>query len=358
MAAEKTSAQKMRDLINKVAGDKVSFNLNDDNPTVVKDWIPTGSTVLDHIICTGKISGIPLGKVSEIAGLESSGKSYMAMQIAINALKKDIDVVYFDSESSMDVGFIEKMGMSADDFVYVQAVSVEFVFRTIESLLAETTKPILFIWDSLACTPTEKDETNDFNPGASVAEKARVLSKCFQKVTIPLANKNSALLIINQLKTNISNSVAEKFTDPFFAPGGKSPAFAYSLRIWLTSSKAKSSFVLDDDKRIIGTQVKAKIKKSRFGSFGRECEFKILWAGDKVAIQDEESFLDAIAGSPELTVSGPWKSVVLKDGTVEKFQDGTFVKKLESNPAFKDRILEIMQHWLIERVIPSVVEEA
>jgi hypothetical protein len=116
--------------------------------------------------------------------------------------------------------------------------------------------------------------------------------------------------------------------------------------------------VLDSDKRIIGTQVKVKIKKSRFGSFGRECEFKILWSGDKIAIQNEESYLDAISGSPELTISGSWKSIVLADGTVAKFQDGSFIKKLEEEPKFKERILEIMRHWLIERIIPSTIEEA
>lgn len=355
--AEKSGAQKLRELINKAAGEKVSFNLEEENPTVVKDWIPTGSTVLDSIICAGKKAGVPLGKVTELAGLESSGKSYMAMQIAINALKKDIDVIYFDSESAIDLDFIKKMGINPEDFVYVQAISVEFVLRTVENLLAEAVKPTLFVWDSLAATPTEKDEDNDFNPTASVAEKARVLSKGFQKLTIPLANKNSALLIVNQLKTNITNNTAEKFTDPYFAPGGKSPAFAYSLRIWLTSSHAKNSFVLDDNKQIIGTNVKAKIKKSRFGSMGRECEFKILWAGNKVAIQDEESFLDAIVASPEIVIAGPWKSVVLADGTTVKFQDGSFIKKLSTEPAFKERILEIMENWLIKKVAPTIEKE-
>jgi RecA/RadA recombinase len=288
----------------------------------------------------------------------NSGKSYMAMQIAVNALNKGIDVVYFDSESAIDIDFIKRMGVNPDDFVYVQAINCEFVLETIESLLAEATKPMLLVWDSLAATPTDKDKNRNFDPNAVIGEKARILSKGFQKLTIPLANKNSALLIVNQLRDFVSNNVSDKYTTPYTTPGGKAPIFAYSLRLWLSSSKAKNSFVLDSDKRIIGTQVKVKIKKSRFGSFGRECEFKILWSGDKIAIQNEESYLDAISGSPELTISGSWKSIVLADGTVAKFQDGSFIKKLEEEPKFKERILEIMRHWLIERIIPSTIEEA
>ena len=86
--AGKLSIEQMRQLVNKKAGMQVAHDLNDENnPTNVTDWIPTGSRWLDGIICRGKLSGIPVGKVTEIAGLESSGKSYMAAQIAANAQK-------------------------------------------------------------------------------------------------------------------------------------------------------------------------------------------------------------------------------------------------------------------------------
>ncbi len=283
----------------------------------------------------------------------NSGKSYMALQIAINALKKDMEVVYFDSESAIDVEFVEKMGMNVDDFIYVQATTVEFVCETIEQLLAETKRPILFVWDSLAMTPTKLDLQNDFNPLASMAEKARVLAKAFPKLIMPLANKKSAFLVVNQLKTNITNNIYERMADPFSTPGGKSPSYAYSLRVWLFGSKAKDSFVRDENKNIIGTHCKAKIKKSRFGSFGREAEFKLLWAGDKVAIRDEESWLEAISGSPELT-GGAWKAITLKDGTEVKFQEASFIKKLQE-PAFRERILEIMDNWLIKRHVDGSI---
>ena len=131
----KISIADMRGLINKKAGMNVAHNLKEDSPTLVKDWIPTGSRWLDSIICRGKLAGIPIGKIVEIAGLESTGKSYMAAQIAANAQKMGMDVIYFDSESAIDPSFLEKAGCDVDNILYVQATSVEFVLETIEELL-------------------------------------------------------------------------------------------------------------------------------------------------------------------------------------------------------------------------------
>ena len=91
--AGKLSIADMRKLINKKAGSNVAFDLTAGSPTEVTDFIPTGSRWLDSIVCRGKLAGIPVGKVSEIAGLEATGKSFMAAQIAANAQKKGMFVV-------------------------------------------------------------------------------------------------------------------------------------------------------------------------------------------------------------------------------------------------------------------------
>ena len=96
--AGKLSIKEMQKLVNKRAGMEVAFDLQEDNPTLVKEWIPTGSRWLDSIICRGKYAGIPAGKIVEIAGLQATGKSYMAAQIAANAQPMGYDVIYFDSE--------------------------------------------------------------------------------------------------------------------------------------------------------------------------------------------------------------------------------------------------------------------
>ena len=344
-ATGKLSIAEMRKLINKKAGMNVAHNLNEDSPTIVKDWIPTGSRWLDSIICRGQLAGIPVGKVVEIAGLEATGKSYMAAQIAANAQKMGIDVVYFDSESALDPYFLEKAGCNVDNLLYVQATSVEFVLETIEELLGTNENKMLFIWDSLALTPAISDVEGDFNPLSSMAVKARILAKGMSKLTVPIANSQSTFLVLNQLKTNITRSPSEAMTTPYMTPGGKAMIYTYSLRIWLTGRKAKASFITDDKGYRIGSEVKVKLEKSRFGTAGRQCNFKILW-GDEIGVQDEESWLEAIKGAESLKQGGAWYELCYGDGTCEKFQAAKWTEKLQSDK-FRKRVLEIMDEEII-----------
>jgi len=343
----KLSSADMRKILNKKAGMNVAHNLNEDSPTIVKDWIPTGSRWLDSITCRGKLAGIPVGKIVEIAGLESTGKSYMAAQIAANAQKKGIDVIYFDSESAIDPGFLEKTGCNVENIIYVQASSVEYVLGAIEELLGNNENRMLFIWDSLALTPSVSDIEGDFNPQSSMAVKPRILSKGMSKLTVPIANSQSTLLVLNQLKTNITSNIAEALTTPYFTPGGKAMIYAYSLRVWLTGRKAKNSFIYDDKGFRIGSEVKVKLEKSRFGTQGRNCNFKILW-GDEVGVQDEESWLEAIKGSESLKQSGAWFELCYDDGTSEKFQAAKWVEKLQDEK-FRNRALEVMDEEIIRK---------
>ena len=345
MTIGKMTSDDIRKLLNKSVGHKISHNLNEDNPTNVKQWIPTGSRWLDSIVSRGKLSGIPVGKITEIAGLESTGKSYMAAQIAANAQKMGIQVVYFDSESALDSSFLERTGCNVDDIIYTQAISVEKVLEMIETLMINNENRMLFIWDSLALTPTESTIEGDFNPQSSMAVKARVLSKGMQKLTVPIANTQSTMLVLNQLKTNITRSIADTLTTPYVTPGGKTLPYTYSLRIWLTSRKAKNSFVVDEKGFRIGSEVKCTLKKSRFGTQGRQCTFKILW-GDKIGIQDEESWFEAIKGSSQVESKGAWYNLLYKDGTSEKFQGTKWMNKLQ-NEKFRNRILEVMDEEVI-----------
>ena len=343
--AGKLSMADMRKLINKRAGMTVAHNLNEENPTEVTDWIPTGSRWLDSIICKGKLAGIPVGKVTEIAGLEATGKSFLAAQVAASAQQKGIDVVYFDSESAIDPAFLEKAGCDVSTLLYVQAQSVEFVLETIEDLLANNENRMLFIWDSLALTPAISDVEGDFNPLSSMAVKARILAKGMSKLTVPIANSQSTFLVLNQLKSNITRSPSEALTTPYMTPGGKAMIYAYSLRVWLTGRKAKASFITDEKGFRIGSEVKVKLEKSRFGTQGRQCNFKILW-GDEIGVQDEESWLEAIKSSDNVIQSGAWYQLVHEDGTTEKFQAAKWKEKLQ-NEKFKSRVLQIMDEEIV-----------
>jgi len=347
--AGKLSITQMRDLINKKAGQNVAHDLTEDNPTAVKDWIPTGSRWLDSIICRGRLAGIPVGKIVEIAGLEATGKSYMAAQVAANAQKMGIDVIYFDSESAIDPTFLERAGCDLNSLLYVQAASVEFVLETIEELLGSNDNRMLFVWDSLALTPSVSDVEGDFNPLSSMAVKARILAKGMSKLTVPIANSQSTFLVLNQLKTNITRSPSEALTTPYMTPGGKAMIYAYSLRVWLTGRKAKASFVLDDKGFRIGSEVKVKLEKSRFGTQGRQCNFRILW-GDEIGVQDEESWFDAINGSPRLKRSGAWYELLDKSGDTigAKFQASRWIERLRDEE-FRSNVLEIMDEEVIQK---------
>ena len=343
--AGRVSMKDMISIINKKAGRNVAHDLNGENPTSVDDWIPTGSRWLDSIICKGKLTGIPVGKITEIAGLEATGKSYMAAQVAANAQKMGMDVVYFDSESAIDPVFLENTGCDLDHLVYIQATSVEFVLETMEELLGSENQ-ILFIWDSLALTPAISDIDGDFNPQSSMAVKARILAKGMSKLTLAIANTKSTFLVLNQLKTNITRSPSEAMTTPYVTPGGKAMIYAYSLRIWLTGRKAKASFVVDDNGFRIGSEVKVKLEKSRFGTQGRQCNFRILWGGDSVAIQDDESLFEAVKGSDNILQSGAWFTLVYTDGSTEKFQAAKWVEKMESDK-FRERVYQIIDEEVI-----------
>ena len=335
----------IRKIINKKAGREVAHSLEGENPTEVREWIPTGSRWLDSIVCKGRLAGIPVGKISEIAGLESTGKSFLAAQVAASAQKMGIDVVYFDSESAIDPTFLEKAGCDIESLLYVQANSVEFVLETIEDLLENNENRMLFIWDSLALTPSLTDQEGDFNPLSSMAVKPRILSKGMAKLVQPIANAQATLLVLNQLKTNITSNIAEAMTTPYFTPGGKAMHYAYSLRIWLTGRKAKNSFVQDERGFRIGSEVKAKLEKSRFGTQGRQCTFKILW-GDEVGVQDEESWLEAIKGSEHIRSGGAWYTLEYSDKTTEKFQASSWTEKLQEEK-FRNRVLELMDEEVI-----------
>jgi hypothetical protein len=133
-------------------------------------------------------------------------------------------------------------------------------------------------------------------------------------------------------------------------PGGSSPDFFTSVRIWLTKSFAKDSMVYDAKGYQIGSHVRARIEKSRFGTQNRIAEFKILW-GDQVGVMNEESILEAIKGKTEHLETGTWNKLTYADGTVEKWQglEEGFVELMKTNEKFRNRVMEIFDYEVIQK---------
>jgi recombination protein RecA len=351
MTNGKLSSTDILKMINKKAGKTVAFTGDQENPADIKDWIPTGSRWLDSIACRGKLAGIPVGRVTEIAGLESSGKSYMAGQVARNAQNKGIKVLYFDSEATMTSEFLEKLGCdiaSENQIIILQPEDIEMVLETMEMCMSnDPDNRYLFILDSLAMTPCRADLEKDFNPQSSMAQMPRVLSIGMKKLVISLSRSQSTFLVLNQLKTNINvSNPMMMLSQPWFTPGGKAMIYAYSLRIWLTGFRGKKTFIEDENGYRIGSEVKAKLEKSKFGTQGRICNFKILWGGEKVGIMNDESLLTAIKPSDRLKNSGAWFNL---KGYEKKFQAATFPKLMQSDPKFSKIVYDIMDEEVIRK---------
>jgi protein RecA len=347
--AGKIDISAMKKAINKKVGMDIAHDLRETNPSAVDEWIPTGSRWLDSIICRGKMAGIPVGRITELAGLSGSGKSYMAAQIGAQAQKLGHVVVYFDAENAIDPEFLEQCGIDvSENFIYIQAVSVEKTLEMIEFMMEENRGvQFLFIWDSIAATAAEKDLEGDFNPQSSMAVKPRIFSKMFQKLAIPIGNNKCTLLAINQLKTNISSNSWQMLAEPYFTPGGKALIYAYSLRIWLTKRRGKNAYIEQNGVRV-GSEVKVRLPKSRFGTENRECTFKIMW-GSEVGIQDEESWLEALraSGSDRFKPSA-WNKMFDRNGKEFKFQRAHWMTKLQ-DPEFRACVLDIMDDEIINK---------
>jgi len=351
MANGKVSQKDILNLINKKAGRQIAFTAEEENPANIRDWISTGSRWLDSIICQGQLAGIPVGRVTEIAGLESSGKSYMAGQVAAEAQKKGIKVMYFDSEQTMTSEFLQKLGCDMDgdnQIIIIQPDDVEMVLETVELCMAnDPDSRYLFILDSLAMTPCRADLEKDFNPQGSMAQKPRVLSLGMQKLTVGLNQTQSTFLVLNQLKTNINvSNPMMMLSQPWFTPGGKAIIYAYSLRIWLTGLKSKKSYVENESGFRIGSEVKAKLEKSKFGTQGRVCNFKIIWGGDEVGIMNDESLLTAIKPSDKLKNAGAWFTL---EGYDKKFQAATFPKLMKTDQSFANLVYDIIDEEVIQK---------
>lgn len=332
------------------------YDLREENPTDVKEWISTGSTWLDAIVAKGMMGGIPVGKIIEIAGIQATGKSYLAAQIAANAQKQGITPVYFDAESAINSEFLTKAGCDLETLLYIQPPDLESVFETMDTLMA-TEGRFLFILDSLAATPTRVDIEGTYNPNERIGVKAALLAKAFSKITTSLAQHECTLILLNQLKVNIKATSeapmgGKYLTDSqkYNTPGGSSPDFFTSVRIWLTKSFAKDSMVYDEKGYQIGSHVKARIEKSRFGTQNRVAEFKILW-GDTVGVLNEESILEAIKGKTEHLETGTWNKLTYADGSVEKWQklEEGFASLMRTNDKFRDRVMEIFDYEVIQK---------
>jgi len=341
----KIDLNKLKNLMNKIAGANVT------EAAPVKEWISLGSVVLDSMICRGKVAGLPVGKIIELAGEESTGKSYFAIQAARMAQLMGMLVIYLDAESALDPEFVQRAGVDMDNnFIYIQTTSVEKTLEQIEAILDSvgTEHKILFIWDSLAATPVESD-ASDFDPNSTVGVKARIMSKALAKLAIPLYRNQATLLILNQLKTYIPQKGEHPLAvEKYVTPAGKSMDYFASLRIWLTKKKGSKHHAEDDEGNRIGSHVKVQLKKSRYGTENRTCELQLMWS-DQVYVREIHTILDIIRRSEYYSGGGAgWFTISSSSDKKYKLQGlSNFENLYNDDLEFRNLILDILREELI-----------
>ena len=224
------------------------------------DFISTGIPSLDKMLG----GGIIIGGVVEVIGLEASGKSTIAGMVAANAQKRDMPVVYLDTEAATSMARLKTLGVNTETLIYVQPGCLEDVYDTIAQVLTSKIKekswdgPALIIWDSLAQIPAKKEiemeEGDEYTK--EMAVRARVNSMGLRKLTIPIQSAQVTLLIVNQLRENVGQTFGEKYS----SPGGHAPKYAAIQRLRLS---ATNTVKIDEARGITGKRIQAKSIKNK-----------------------------------------------------------------------------------------------
>lgn len=317
-----------------------------DAPTIVKEWVGTGSTMLDLAISNRKYGGFPVGRVSEITGLEQSGKSLLAAHALLNTQKKGGLAVYIDTENAIATEYLSAIGLNLKDMLYIPLETVEDIFETVDVIIdkvrsSDKDRLVTIVVDSIAGASTKTEMAADFDKDGYATAKALIISKAMRKITNLIGRERICLIITNQLRQKLN---APAFSDPWTTPGGKGIPFHASVRLRLSSIGAIKAKREGRDE-IVGSRVKAKLVKNRVGPPLRECEYEVYFDS---GIDDYSSWLTVMKEHNLVSQSGAWYSWTDKrTGEIIKFQSKEFVEKIMSNPELYD----IVYDEIAEKVI-------
>ena len=310
-----------------------------DAPTIVKEWVGTGSTMLDLAISNRKYGGFPVGRVSEITGLEQSGKSLLAAHALLNTQKKGGLAVYIDTENAIATEYLTAIGLNLKDMLYIPLETVEDIFETVDVIIdkvrsSDKDRLVTIVVDSIAGASTKTEMAADFDKDGYATAKALIISKAMRKITNLIGRERICLIITNQLRQKLN---APAFSDPWTTPGGKGIPFHASVRLRLSSIGAIKAKREGRDE-IVGSRVKAKLVKNRCGPPLRECEYEVYFDS---GIDDYSSWLTVMKEHNLVSQSGAWYSWTDKrSGEVIKFQSKEFVEKIMSDPELYDIVYD------------------
>ncbi len=294
--ASKLAATRQRDLeaaissITKAYGDGSIMRLGDARALRQIEVIPTGALAIDLALGVG---GIPRGRVVEIFGPESSGKTTLMLHVIANAQKAGGLAAFIDAEHALDPGYAKKLGVNLDDLLVSQPDSGEEALTICETLARSNALDVIVIDSVAALVP--KAELEGEMGMATMGMQARLMSQALRKLTAILAKSKTTCVFTNQLR----EKVGVMFGNPETTPGGKALKFYASVRLDIRRKEA----LKDAAGTVLGHHVKVKIVKNKVAPPFAEAEFEIIF---NHGINKEGSILDVGIEAGVVEKKGAW----------------------------------------------------
>ena len=286
------------------------------------DYIPTGSIGLDVAVGIG---GIPRGRIVEIYGPESSGKTTLTLHMAAEAQKKGGTVVFVDAEHALDLGYAARLGVDTKNLLISQPDSGEQALEITETLVRSNAVDLVVIDSVAALTPrAELDgDMGDSLPGL----QARLMSQALRKLTAAVSKTNTTVIFINQIRMKIG----VMFGSPETTAGGNALKFYSSLRLDIRRIGA-----IKDKDEVVGNRTRVKIVKNKVAPPFREVEFDIMY---NEGISQTGELIDLGAKYGVIDKAGAWYAY--KGERIGQGRENAKVF-LKENPELREEIYNLI----------------
>ena len=328
--------------IRKEFGDGAIMRMGDYDTRKDVPAISTGSFSLDIAVGVG---GLPRGRVVELFGPESSGKTTLALHVIANAQRNGGLAAFIDAEHAMDPLYARKIGVKLEDLLVSQPASGEEALTITESLVKSNSLDVVVIDSVAALTPQAE---LDGNMGDShVGLQARLMSQAMRKLTAAISTSKTLCIFTNQIREKIG----VMFGNPETTPGGRALKFYASVRLDIRRIAA----IKDPTGAVVGNRTRVKVVKNKVAPPFMEAEFDILYAR---GISWEGSVLDSAIKYGVVTKRGSWLSYG-EEHVGQGQEAGTLF--LEQHPEITQKLIDAVRLKISEvgaKVLGATEQEA